>query len=487
MMIKRLIASKDSKGSRSKTKKTPLWSLVCWLSYLCCLWTLNPAISHAAFEDTGTGARPTALGDTYVAAADDAQSLMLNPAGLAQLHERQISSEYSKLYAGLTDGSNLSQYYLGYAQPIHYGGTVSFGWKQFSLDNLYTERTLSLGYGEWITDRVAAGFALKQLYHSFGMPNTITNNSGQTQSGTPNFFAQNGTSKSAYSGDLGALVRFGDRNMAGFSVQNLNEPNVALSPSDHEIVPRTVRLAFSHKADNGMTFLGAFNTAENQTNQTDIIWTGAAEKWWGQRETGQFGARGSYATGSREFQQASMGASYRLKHMEIDYAFVFNLTGITLGNTAGTHRFSMSYRFGKKDERKNLIPTSMPLLDSPLRVQPQVMPVITITTGTVPAIGSPEDVPNTGDVVIDEIAIMLTRDADGDGVADDFDDCANTPRGVQVDKRGCPIDSDGDGVPDFLDQCPATPHGTHVDRQGCALPTTVEIEILPLDPPETFK
>lgn len=58
-------------------------------------------------------------------------------------------------------------------------------------------------------------------------------------------------------------------------------------------------------------------------------------------------------------------------------------------------------------------------------------------------------------------------DSDGDGVADAADKCADTPQGVKVDKNGCPIDSDGDGVPDYLDKCPDTPKGKMVDKDGC--------------------
>ncbi|PRY16429.1 outer membrane protein OmpA-like peptidoglycan-associated protein [Pontibacter ummariensis] len=56
-------------------------------------------------------------------------------------------------------------------------------------------------------------------------------------------------------------------------------------------------------------------------------------------------------------------------------------------------------------------------------------------------------------------------DADADGVPDRRDDCPNTPTGVQVDKRGCPIDTDADGVPDYQDECP-TEAGTAATR-GC--------------------
>ncbi len=58
-------------------------------------------------------------------------------------------------------------------------------------------------------------------------------------------------------------------------------------------------------------------------------------------------------------------------------------------------------------------------------------------------------------------------DSDGDGVPDNLDKCPDTPKGVKVDKDGCPIDSDGDGVPDYLDKCPDTPKGAKVDKDGC--------------------
>lgn len=61
-------------------------------------------------------------------------------------------------------------------------------------------------------------------------------------------------------------------------------------------------------------------------------------------------------------------------------------------------------------------------------------------------------------------------DSDKDGVADYQDKCANTPAGVKVDANGCPVDTDGDGVPDFRDRCPNTPRGDQVNADGCTLP-----------------
>ena len=61
------------------------------------------------------------------------------------------------------------------------------------------------------------------------------------------------------------------------------------------------------------------------------------------------------------------------------------------------------------------------------------------------------------------------KDSDKDGVPDQRDFCADTPRGAKVDEKGCPIDLDGDGIYDGLDKCPNTPPGAKVDANGCPL------------------
>src|SRR5581483_9214643 len=67
------------------------------------------------------------------------------------------------------------------------------------------------------------------------------------------------------------------------------------------------------------------------------------------------------------------------------------------------------------------------------------------------------------------LASQPALDTDHDGVPDKRDRCPNTPPGVQVDPRGCPVDSDADGVPDGIDKCPGTAKGVEVDATGCPI------------------
>ncbi len=46
------------------------------------------------------------------------------------------------------------------------------------------------------------------------------------------------------------------------------------------------------------------------------------------------------------------------------------------------------------------------------------------------------------------------KDADKDGISDHFDKCPNTPAGLAVDRKGCPLDRDNDNVADYIDACP---------------------------------
>lgn len=57
----------------------------------------------------------------------------------------------------------------------------------------------------------------------------------------------------------------------------------------------------------------------------------------------------------------------------------------------------------------------------------------------------------------EELKELDAEDYDNDGVPDILDECGETPAGVPVNEKGCPIDTDGDGIPDYLDAEPNSP------------------------------
>jgi probable HAF family extracellular repeat protein len=67
--------------------------------------------------------------------------------------------------------------------------------------------------------------------------------------------------------------------------------------------------------------------------------------------------------------------------------------------------------------------------------------------------------------------LQCDPDADGDGVTDSADTCANTPAGETVDATGCScsqLDPDADGVDSCTDTCPDTPADETADANGCS-------------------
>jgi hypothetical protein len=59
--------------------------------------------------------------------------------------------------------------------------------------------------------------------------------------------------------------------------------------------------------------------------------------------------------------------------------------------------------------------------------------------------------------------VITTRDADGDGIPDERDNCPGVPNPKQED-------FDGDGVGDVCDLCPLSEAGSTVDQDGCLPP-----------------
>lgn len=65
-----------------------------------------------------------------------------------------------------------------------------------------------------------------------------------------------------------------------------------------------------------------------------------------------------------------------------------------------------------------------------------------------------------------ELDLTLIGDDDNDGYMDGWDQCPDTPFGVETDTTGCPLDEDYDGVPNYTDDEPYSRYGAYVDERG---------------------
>jgi len=309
-----------------------------------------PMSAMAAYEDVGVGARVSGLGHAYTAVADDVYSVYYNPAGLATLDRAELGTTYSKLLTGLSDGSNPSNSFIGYAHPIEGGrrGTFGAAWNYFTLGSLYRESQLMASYGHGLfartsPDKFYLGGTLKYLNRSVGgtaeAGSGISNTGGAT--GTPDPVLQ-GSSKGNIDADLGFLYRIKPRWTAGLMIQHLMEPNVGFAETDK--LGRNIKLGGAYKTPFS-TLSGDVRFMKAPDGSTDKILAVAAEKWLPTLLHGSFGVRGALSTGSRDFRQMAFGLSYKISRMQFDYGFALPLGGLTA--TSGTHRIGLSLRFGR--------------------------------------------------------------------------------------------------------------------------------------------
>lgn len=338
-----------------------------------------PQTTKAAFEDNGTGSRPTALGNAYTALGDDILSLYYNPATLVRMAQPEVATEYSRLYAGLSDGSKIGQYMLSAGIPTRFG-VIGVGWKQLSLSGLYQERTLCLGYGRWFGTRFALGATFKQLHHSFTVPATTVDDNGYVTSGTPSLFAQEGNGKSVYSADVGTLFRLGRYQWIGATLQNVNSPNAALDSADSDRVARTLRLAWAYQDTHKLSVTSEFEYEQAPDGPKDQTITTAAEKGWSVGKAAIAYARGALTGGSRQTRRTSTGFGLKWNDIKFDYAFIFDISGVSIGNTAGTHRLTFSYAFAKNRPANIIklpVPTATLAPVPPPKPPPAMSPAIT--------------------------------------------------------------------------------------------------------------
>ncbi len=306
--------------------------------------------AYASFEETGIGARATAMGGAYTALADDVHAIYYNPAGLAQIQRKEFAASYGLQNTGLNDGSKMSNSYAAYAHPFQYRiGTVGFSWQQFNTENLYKERALSLGYGRRLSRKIFLGASVKQLYREFTVPSGLADNMGFIDATKTDPIYANGNSRSNVGLDLGILWKASGKYSVGTMIQDLNEPDMAIASGSRDIVPMVIRSGVAYQ-DRRFTLAGQLNAVKSASGMSrDSFVTFAGEKWVDSSRftKGDLGFRGSFSAGPQSWSQVTMGLSYRIGAVQIDYAFLMPLKGVGFGTTQGNHRMTLSFRFGK--------------------------------------------------------------------------------------------------------------------------------------------
>lgn len=297
----------------------------------CCLAALLAAPARAAFEDVDAGPRAAAMSGAYAAQTDGVSSIFYNPAGVIGTVKYEAALAQQKLFMGLSDGSSLSRSAIAFGAPLEFGGgkywgTAALGVDTLSLDSLYSETRLRVGWAYPLKENFWFGAALARMSLTYG--------SDQYTAVNPVLAGAKGASGMGL--DLGAVYSL-DPLDVGFSIQNANEPDLGLKYANKVARKMTLGLALKKAA---FTW-----DADLSVTGSDLKIRSGAELPF-MRDT--FGdkalARGGLSLGSRDYRALSAGFGYRSGVYRVDYSFVYPLSG--LAGTTGSHQLGVAVAWG---------------------------------------------------------------------------------------------------------------------------------------------
>lgn len=299
------------------------------ISLLICPWLVK---SYAAvFEEIGTSVRAMGMGNCFVAVQKDANTMFYNPAGLVKLNKKQFSLSYAQLAVGIGEEST-GDNVVALAVPLGNSGIVVGGNVLMrSLSGIYFEDSYGISVAGLLFSNLSVGVNLKLLTISF-RGYVLENN---------NFFKENGSVRTGTAVDIGIITKLPYGFLAGASIKNVNQPNLAFAADVEDKVPMTVRGGMSYqdikslglivadivKDENGIEISAGIekpvlNNRIKLRSGISCLWSGIAS--------------------NASAYNVSVGAGISFKKMVIDYAFTFKVGDLT---GYQNHRFGIGQEF----------------------------------------------------------------------------------------------------------------------------------------------
>jgi hypothetical protein len=292
--------------------------------------------AHAEFDDLGTSARASGMGNCYIAIADDAFATFYNPAGLGLIHHKEIATTSSRLLMGLSDLSTINENIVGAVYGTQLYGSLGVGLHTFEVSSLYKESASKVSYGKMVRKDIYAGATIKFLSKAY-TPNAYTENaidfSGETFGRDPVF--SNGYSKSFMSYDIGSFYQMNKRISFALVLKDITSPDTGLSSVSK--LPLTTTAGACYRED------GVVVPFEIQARENSLVYSAGFERWL---FSDSLALRAGLQEGSGSLSEVSCGMSYSYNSIiRFDYGFSMPLGAIT--NTSGSHRLSLVVSIGK--------------------------------------------------------------------------------------------------------------------------------------------
>jgi len=303
---------------------------------------------HASFEELGIGARAVGMGSSFVAISNDASAMYYNPAGLTQLSRPELLTAGSKLYMGLSDGTDMIDAYVGFAYPFNTGahspisphfGSPTFGISYHIRDvqALYQEEEIQVSFAQPLDSVIPAKAGIQSV--SLGLSVKALKKSFKLDPSTENdpLFQNSGHSKRGFAADIGLLAQLSHGVSIGLAIKNLYSTNMGLG--EDLPTPREIKLGAHYK--------GIGLDLRHRNGKSEL-------KFGYELALGPMALRMGAGTGNWKLKTGnllshlSLGTGINLMDgpttVGLDYAVSYPMTGVARG-TLGTHKVSLTMKF----------------------------------------------------------------------------------------------------------------------------------------------
>ena len=285
-------------------------------------------------QSVGAGARAQALGNSYVAIADDADAIFENPAGLGQIQKKQLAYTNVSLFFGGIEGDDLGQHVLSYVQPLGSKLGLGLGYERIGSE-LMSENGAFLSLSYKASKALNVGLSAKYLFWSVG---DIPPDNGRADPLSNQSAGNVGV-------DLGLMWKTPFKGaQLGLLLKNLNQPNVAKGsvPGDGDAgkLPMDMHVGVAYQLNPQSLVSVQYVLADMSGESSDSrVLVGG--------ETQLAGDLMLRAGGSKIFEEdatgdLNAGLGYKWNKVWFDYAYHIPLD---LTETNGAHRFSFAYDF----------------------------------------------------------------------------------------------------------------------------------------------
>jgi tetratricopeptide (TPR) repeat protein len=288
--------------------------------------SLLPTPALAQRDQLFVGARPLALGETFVAIADDGNASYWNPAGMPFIRRQELNSMYNDLY-----GLGINNGFLSLLHPISRRHSIGGNWLYDGFDDGelgYSRNIFTLSYGFALNENFALGANLKYLQLRVNLDDSIAVAKGN-----------------GFGADLGALFTYTFKKRAfpkkaqlGLMAHDFTNTKMKYRGSNirDTILRRNLRIGAAVQPFDQLTTRWLTLSESLLAFDLDDRWHVGAELWLNRALALRGGLQNDLDP--REGAILSFGAGVRWQFLQFDYAYT---VPPTLGET---HRFSLSLR-----------------------------------------------------------------------------------------------------------------------------------------------